>query len=73
MPANRLSDFDPSKITIYGYCADCDHSALVPRLGESRTIPALIERLSCSACASSDTSAFDTDGISSRSAIAELR
>jgi hypothetical protein len=53
---NRLCDIDPEKFTIYGYCADCDHSAIVPRVDESMTIPALKANLKCGACGSHDTS-----------------
>jgi primosomal protein N' len=57
MPApNILSDFDPAKFTTYGFCADCNHSAVVPRLDENMTIPALKASLRCSACGSHDTS-----------------
>ena len=53
---NRLSDFDTAKFTIYGYCTDCDHSGVVPRVDEQITIPALNANLRCSACGSQDTS-----------------
>ena len=53
---NILADFDPDKFTIYGYCAGCDHSGVVPMLNERMTIPALKASLRCSACGSHDTS-----------------
>lgn len=55
MPS-RLRGFDLTKFTVFGFCAECDHSAVVPRLDENMTIPALIERLSCSACGSGNCS-----------------
>jgi hypothetical protein len=42
---NILIDYDPAKFTIYGYCADCDHSAVVPRPDESMTIPVSVIKL----------------------------
>ena len=38
---NTLVEFVPAKFTNYGYCADCDHNGVVPRLDESMTTPAL--------------------------------
>jgi hypothetical protein len=49
---NKLKDFDPTLFTIYGFCANCDYNAPVPRTDEEMEIPALIEKLSCSQCGS---------------------
>ena len=53
---NKPRDFDPTKFTIVGFCANCDHSAPVKRKDEDMEIPTLIERLSCSVCGSNDCS-----------------
>jgi hypothetical protein len=53
---NKLQDFDPAKFTIFGFCANCDHNAPIPRYDEEIEIPTLIERLSCSQCGSGDCS-----------------
>jgi hypothetical protein len=53
---NRVRDFDPAKFSIIGFCDDCDHSGVVPRVDESMTIPALKASLRRSACGSRDAS-----------------
>ena len=55
-PPIKLADFEPTKFTIFGFCADCDHSAPVIRANEDMEIPTLIERLSCSQCGSGNCS-----------------
>jgi len=49
---NKISDFDPGKLTIVGFCTDCHRDAPVPRIDEDMEIPMLIEKLSCSQCGS---------------------
>ena len=53
---NKLNDFNPTKFTIFGFCANCDHNAPIPRHNEEIEIPTLIERLSCGQCGSKDCS-----------------
>jgi hypothetical protein len=53
---NKLSDFDPLKFTIVGFCSDCHHDAPVPRINEDMEIPTLIDKLSCSQCGSGNCS-----------------
>ena len=53
--ANKISDFDPTQFTIFGFCDSCDHQAPVPT-DRDLEIPRLIRQLRCRECGSGDCS-----------------